>query len=196
VKAARARVSDVEGGSRRAEVQAAEADAADKRAALDGARHAFDRIKTLLEKKVAAPSDMDRARTERLRAEAALAASEQRLALVREGARRFQTEQAKAELSRAESVLGQSQSVAKEAEIRAPADGVVLHRIAEPGLLLGPGQPALTLAFTDRLYVRTFIPETKLGKVRPGSAASVTVDAFPGRAFPARVTEVSPDAEF
>jgi HlyD family secretion protein len=196
VKAAQARVSDLEVGSRQAEIQAAEADVADKRAALDGARHAYGRIRTLLAKKVVAPSDMDRATTELRRAEAGLEASEKRLALVREGARRFQTEQAKAELSRAETVLGQSQTVARESEVRAPADGVVLHRIAEPGLLLGPGQSALTLAFGDRLYVRTFVPETRLGKVRPGVAASVTVDAYPGRAFPAHVTEVSPDAEF
>src|SRR5262249_47181020 len=130
------------------------------------------------------------------RAAAAKKMSEERLQLQREGFRRFQTEQAQAELSRAESVLSQSEVVAKEAEIRAPADGIVLHRIAEPGLLVGPGQPALTMAFTDRLYVRTFIPETKLGKVRPGAAASVTVDAFPRRTFPAKVSEVSPDAEF
>jgi len=86
--------------------------------------------------------------------------------------------------------------VAREFEIRAPADGVILHRMSEPGLLLAAGQPALTMAFADRLYVRTFVPETKLGRVRSGAAARVTVDAFPGKSFPARVTEISPDAEF
>ena len=84
----------------------------------------------------------------------------------------------------------------REAEIRAPADGVILHRIAEPGLLLAAGQPALTMAFADRLYVRTYVPEPVLGKVRHGMAATVRVDAFPGKSFPAKVTEISPDAEF
>ena len=68
--------------------------------------------------------------------------------------------------------------------------------MAEPGALLGPGQPALTLGFSARLYVRTFIPETQLGRVTQGQKATVSVDAFPGRAFPATVTEISPDAEF
>jgi HlyD family secretion protein len=68
--------------------------------------------------------------------------------------------------------------------------------MAEPGLLLGGGQPALTMAFAGRLYVRTFVPETKLGLVRQGSVARVVVDTFPGKSFPARVTEISPDAEF
>ena len=99
-------------------------------------------------------------------------------------------------MGRAKNVLKQAETVALEAEVRAPADGVILHRIAEPGLLLSAGQPALTMAFADRLYVRTFIPEPLLGKVRSGMAATVHVDSFPGRSFPARVTEISPDAEF
>jgi HlyD family secretion protein len=150
----------------------------------------------LLEHKVGTPRDQDRARTELDRADAALKASKERLRLTLEGSRRNQTEQARYEAGRAKIQLKQSETVAKEAEIRAPADAVVLHRIAEPGLLLPAGQPALTLAFANRLYVRTFVPETKLGKVRTGQKASVTVDAFPGRTFPAVVAEISPNAEF
>jgi HlyD family secretion protein len=99
-------------------------------------------------------------------------------------------------VARARAVLTQSETVAREGELRAPADAVVLHRLAEPGQLLGPGQPGLTLGFASRLYVRTFVPETKLGRVRIGQAASVRVDAYPGRSFPAHVTEISPDPEF
>ena len=61
---------------------------------------------------------------------------------------------------------------------------------------MGGGQPAITMAFADRLFVRTFIPETRLGKVKMGAAAKVTVDAFPGREFAAHITEISPEAEF
>ena len=99
-------------------------------------------------------------------------------------------------MKRAQTVVKQAETVAREAEIRAPADGVVLHRMAEPGLLLGAGQPALTMAFAGRLYVRAFIPETKLGRVKQGMPAQVSVDAYPGKLFPAHVTEISPDAEF
>lgn len=147
-------------------------------------------------KRVGVPRDLDRAKTELTRAEAALKASAERLALAREGYRKYQTLQAASDVKRAATVLRQSETVAREAELRAPADGVILHRMAEPGLLLGAGQPALTMAFADRLYVRTFVPETKLGRVRQGSTARVVVDAFPGKSFPARVTEVSPTAEF
>jgi HlyD family secretion protein len=196
LKSAEARYQDLSEGSRRPEILAAEADVADKRAQLELAKRELDRQQTLLSNKIGTQRDLDMARTNVDRAAAALQASEERSKLAVEGFRKFQTKQAKHDMGRAKSVLAQSETLAREAEIRAPADGVVLHRIAEPGLLLAGGQPALTMAFADRLYVRTYVPEPQLGRVRSGMAASVRVDAFPGRAFPAKVTEISPDAEF
>lgn len=193
---AEARAADLAEGSRPAEIEAAEADVADKLAARDLARRELERQEALLAKKVGTPRDVDRAKTEALRAEALWTAARERLDLARQGFRRKQTEQARSEVSRARAVLEQSATLAREGEIRAPADAVVLHRLAEPGQLLGPGQPGITLGFTSRLYVRTFVPETKLGRVRPGLSARVFVDAYPGRSFAARVAEISPDAEF
>ncbi len=194
--ASQAHYEDLQAGSRTAEIAQAEADVADKKAAVELARRELERQEVLLSKKVGTQRDTDTARTTRERAVASAKMAGDRLELLREGFRRHQTEQARADVSRAKTVLRQSEVVASESEIRAPADGVILHRMAEPGLLLGPGQPAVTMAFADRLYVRTFIPEAQLGRVRPGSPAEVTVDSFPGRTFPARVTEISPDAEF
>ena len=196
LKSAEARYQDLSEGSRRPEILAAEADVADKRAQLELAKRELERRQTLLSNKIGTQRDFEMARTDVVRAAAALKANEERSKLVVEGFRKFQTEQAKYDMGRAKSVLAQSETLAREAEIRAPAEGVVLHRIAEPGLLLAGGQPALTMAFADRLYVRTYVPEPQLGKVRSGMAASVRVDAFPGKAFPAKVTEISPDAEF
>jgi HlyD family secretion protein len=150
----------------------------------------------LLSKQVGAERDVDRARTDVERAQAAVRIAEQKLALTREGFRRWQTAQARSELDRAEAQLRQSEVVARESEIRAPADGIVAHRMIEPGQLVAGGQTALTIALTHRLYVRTFIPETKLGLVRHGLAARVSVDAFPGQSFDGTVTEIAPDAEY
>ncbi len=196
LQSAEMRFQDLKVGSRAAEIKGAEQEVADRRAAVELAKPELERQEILLSKKVGTPRDVDVARTTLERAQANLKMSEERLLLAREGFRQYQTEQARADVSRAQTVLKQSESVAREAEIRAPADGVILHRMAEPGLLLGAGQPAVTMAFLDRLYVRTFIPETQLGRVRTGSPAEVSVDSFKGRTFSARVTEISPDAEF
>ena len=196
LESSQARYQDLEAGSRVAEIKAAEEEVADRRAAVDLAKPELERQQILLSKKVGTQRDVDVARANLDRAAANLKMSEEKLRLLREGTRSWQKEQARRDVDRARTVLRQSETTAGESEIRAPADGVVLHRIAEPGLLLSPSQPALTMAFLGRLYVRTFIPETKLGMVRTSQAATVKVDSFPGKSFPAHVTEISPDAEF
>jgi HlyD family secretion protein len=196
VESAEARYRDLAAGSRREEVQAAEADVQDRRAAVDLATRELKRQEYLLSRKVGTERDVDRAKTELERAQATLKAALNRAELSREGFRKNQTQQARDEVNRAKAQLRQSETVANESEIRAPADAIVLHRMAEPGLLLAAGQPGLTLAFANRLYVRTFIPETKLGRVKQGQTAQVSVDAFPGRTFSAKLTEISRDAEF
>ncbi len=196
VAAAEARVRDLSSGSRDAEIGAAEAERADRVAALSLAREELARQELLRSRKVGTQRDLDRARSEVARAEAGVTAATERLRLVRQGFRQWQTRQAEAELGRARQVKAQSDITVREAELRAPSDGVVLHRLVEPGSLLGPGQPALTLGLESRLYVRTFVPEPHLGRVRQGQAVQVTVDSFPDQQFPARVTEISPTAEF
>jgi multidrug resistance efflux pump len=196
VSSARARLQDLAVGSREAEIAAAVAEVDDRRAAVDLAERELQRQEFLVSKEVGAPRDYDRAKTELDRANAALKVAEERLSLTREGFRRWQTAQARSEVDRAETQLRQSEIVVREGEIRAPADGIVMHRMVEPGKLLGAGQAGITIALTNRLYVRTFVPETKLGKVKPGQTAQVTVDAHPGQTFTATVSEISPDPEF
>lgn len=196
VTAAEARVRDLSSGSRTAEIAGAEAERADRLAALSLAKEELARQQQLRSKRVGTQRDLDRAASDVERAQAAVEASSQRLTLVRQGFRQWQTKQAEAELGRAQRVKAQSDIVVREAELRAPSDAVVLHRLVEPGALLGPGQSAITLGLEARLYVRTFIPEPRLGQVRQGQAVQVQVDAYPGQTFPARVTEISPTAEF
>jgi HlyD family secretion protein len=196
VRSAEARAQDLASGTRESDIAAADAEIADRRAAASLAEKETERQRFLLDRKVGTQRDYDRARTDLERTRAALKVSQERAKGLREGARVQQTQAARADAERAQAVLKQSVVVARENEIRAPADGVIVHRLAEAGQLVGAGQPAVTMAFANRLYVRTFIPETKLGRVKMGMAARVTVDAFPGRQFPAHITEISPDAEF
>lgn len=196
VRSAEARAQDLASGTRDTDIAAANAEIADRRAAVSLAEKETQRQRFLLDRKVGTQRDYDRARTDLERTRAALQVSQERAKGLRKGTRVKQTQAAQAEAERAQAILKQSVVVARENEIRAPADGVIVHRLAEAGQLVGAGQPAVTMAFANRLYVRTFIPETKLGRVKMGMPAYVTVDAFPGRQFPAHITEISPDAEF
>jgi multidrug resistance efflux pump len=196
VAAAQARVRDLEAGTRRSDLAAAEAEVNDRQAALELAKKELQRQQFMLERKVGTQRDVERASTEVERLTAAVSATSNRLAALREGARRNQVQQARDEVARAETVLEQSQTTVNEGELRAPADTIVVHRFVEPGQLVTPGQPTLTLAFLDRLYVRTFVPEIVRGRVRPGIDAEIVVDAYKDKTFKGKVAEIARDAEF
>ncbi|OGA43509.1 MAG: hypothetical protein A3G24_21890 [Betaproteobacteria bacterium RIFCSPLOWO2_12_FULL_62_13] len=83
-----------------------------------------------------------------------------------------------------------------ELRVVAPLTGTVVTKAAEAGELASPGRPLLVLADLGRPYLRVYIPERDIGKVKLGDPARVYVDSFPNRPFEAVVTEVAKKAEF
>jgi HlyD family secretion protein len=83
-----------------------------------------------------------------------------------------------------------------DAVLVSPANATVRTRIMEPGEMASPTRPVFSLALTDPKWVRVYVSETDLGKVRPGMAATITVDGFPGKRFPGWIGFISPTAEF
>ncbi len=80
--------------------------------------------------------------------------------------------------------------------LRAPVSGVLAVREAELGELAGPGVAIYTLDDLDHVWVRCYLNEQDLGHVRLGEAAQVRADGVPGHVWAARVSFVSPQAEF
>jgi HlyD family secretion protein len=83
-----------------------------------------------------------------------------------------------------------------ERKILAPSDGTILSRPVEVGNVVSPGSPVFVMVDMNRLYVKVYIPEPDIPKIKLGDPADVSVDAFPGRTFPARVTRIYQQAEF
>ena len=83
-----------------------------------------------------------------------------------------------------------------DAVLVSPADATVRTRIMEPGEMASPTRPVFSLAITDPKWVRVYVSETDLGKLHPGMAATISVDAFPGKRFPGWIGFISPSAEF
>ncbi|MGA9828095.1 MAG: HlyD family efflux transporter periplasmic adaptor subunit, partial [Rhodanobacteraceae bacterium] len=83
-----------------------------------------------------------------------------------------------------------------DAVLKAPADGTIRNRILEPGDMASPQQPVYTLALTDRIWVRTYVSETDLGRIHPGMAATVTTDSYPDKVYHGSIGYISPTAEF
>ena len=84
----------------------------------------------------------------------------------------------------------------RDTKLYAPATAVVENRILEPGDMASPQTPVYAMALTDPLWVRAYVPESALGRVRLGMAASITTDSYPGRSYRGWVGYLSPTAEF
>lgn len=83
-----------------------------------------------------------------------------------------------------------------DTRLYAASDGVVEARILEPGDMASPATPVLTIALPSPIWVRAYVSEKDLGRVRLGLAASVTTDSYPGHVYHGWVGYLSPTAEF
>jgi HlyD family secretion protein len=103
---------------------------------------------------------------------------------------------ASALLEQAEAALVLARVQLDQTEIAAPASGVVLARLIEPGEVVGPGAALLTLADLDDLTITVYIAEDRYGTILLGQEANVSVDSFPGQIFTGRVIQIADQAEF
>jgi HlyD family secretion protein len=81
-------------------------------------------------------------------------------------------------------------------KILAPIAGTILTRAAEPGRVVASGQTVLTMVDLNKLYLRGFVPEGYVGKVKVGQPAEIYLDSNPKEAIPAQVIRIDPQAMF
>ena len=159
----------------RASRTAAEARLLDARATHAERRLAFDRAETLRSKGISSIQDLEAARAALARAEAAIAAAEADIEVV------------EAEIAMQETDISKSR-------ILSPVDGIVLKRAAEPGQTVASSLQAPVL-FTlaedlTRMQVEADVDEADIGSVKTGQGATFTVDAYPGKSFPAVIETI------
>jgi HlyD family secretion protein len=133
-----------------------------------------------------------RAQLERARANLRLAEAA-RLEL-----KRMQQEQVsrEAEVQQARAQLGVNETQLRDTEIVAPMDGVVLVKAAEPGEVLAAGTTVVTLGNLSKPWLRAYINEKDLGRVKLGTEVKITTDSFPGKTYEGKITFIASDAEF
>ncbi|NLX07157.1 MAG: HlyD family efflux transporter periplasmic adaptor subunit [Phycisphaerae bacterium] len=212
----------LEAGPRPREIQIARERLNAARADLEYAESEYQRLAGLREQDAVAKSEFDQAVRQRDAARAQVAAAEQELALLEEGFREEEIAEARAQLAEAEQALklltegyrreeiaqGAAQAEAAQAEVAAirerlgeltvvaPCDCVIEAIDLRPGDLVSPNAPSVSLLDTSRMWVRTYVPEVRLGQVGLGQAVGVRVDSFPEETFAGRVTFVAREGEF
>ena len=209
-------------GPRRQEIAQAEADVRAAEAELSGAEAAFQRVQSLAATGDVAPQHLDETRTRRSIAQARLAASGERLALLRAGTRaeEIRAQQARLEQATAQAALVRSGSRPEEiaeaearraqsraaiaeldarlaeGEVRAPAPAVVEVLAARPGDLVPAGRAVVTLLEPAQVWVKVYVPEPLVGSLRTGQPMEVEAAVAPGKWHAAHVEQIATQGEF
>ncbi len=189
-------VARLEAGNRPEEVRKAKADLEAARADLENADLTYKRVILLTTQGVDTAQRKDDAQGALDVARAREAAAKEAYDLMVLGPRKEDIAAAQATLQAYEADLALARRELADAQLYAPTNGVIRNRLLETGDMASPQKPVFTLALDDPVWVRAYVPETDLGKLRTGMKAVVTTDSFPTNRYPAWVGFISPTAEF
>jgi HlyD family secretion protein len=138
--------------------------------------------------------DVRAARAERDRAAAALDAARASEATIR--VREQEVRVAEAAVREAQANVNRLETQVAELQVFAPLDATVLTKAMEAGEVVAAGKPVVLLGDLDHPWIKVYVPETSLGKIKLGTAARVFVDSFPQQPFQGMVSWISDQAEF
>jgi HlyD family secretion protein len=138
--------------------------------------------------------DIAAGRAQVARAQAALGTAEaNRIDIAR---KRQELVARKAQIEQARGQAGISDAQLSDTEIYAPIDGVVLVKSAEAGEVLAAGTTIVTVGDLDHPWLRAYVGETDLGRVKLGEKVKLSTDSYPGKAYWGTVSFISSEAEF
>jgi HlyD family secretion protein len=140
-------------------------------------------------------SQLDAAKAASEASAARATAADQAAALVIAGPRAEDIAQAEAQLAAGQAARDLIRQQLADAELKAPVAGIVRSRLLEPGEAASPQRPVVSIAVVDPKWVRAYVSETDLARVKPGMNATVAVDGV-ATALDGHIGFISPVAEF
>ena len=200
---AKARLKELETGSRPQEIDAAKAAMQEAEANFQNATVSRKRVEDLARQNIASQQQLDNARTQFEVAKAQLESARKRYDLVKIGPRTEQIDYARAQAAQAQAMVDYAQTMLDSTLIRAPVDGTVLERLIEKGEMVstmnfgGPGgvkASVASLADLSDLQVELDINQNDFPKISPRQDCAVTADAYPDRVYKGVVEEIAPQA--
>ena len=186
----------LERGYRSEEIAGARADAAAAAALAENARINLHRVEAMRSSNAISQKELDNARGTYRNAAAKHKAAREQLALVSAGYREEEILAQRAVVAATRASLQQAIIHLNDAELKAPQDGVVLTRAREAGAIVDTGQTVYTLSLVNPVWLRVYVDEPRLGRIRPGMRVEAETDAAPGRRFAGHVGYIAPAAEF
>jgi HlyD family secretion protein len=194
--AQRAMLAKLRAGSRPEEIREAAAQRDAARVAVEDARQVYRRQKDLVARNFVSQQQADSAKNNLDAAQERLKAAEEVYRLAVLGPRKEDVSAAEAGLAAQDAAAAGLKHDIAEGELHAPDNGVIENRILEPGDMASPQKSVFTVALTDPVWARVYLPEAALGRVPVGARATITTDSHPDRKYAGWVGYVSPVAEF
>jgi len=194
--AARAFLRELERGSRPEEIAQGRSALAAAAERVRDAQRDLDRTKALFEGGAVSREAFDKARLTLDLAQSQHDQAREQVTILETGPRREKIDAQRAQLAQAEAAVRVIEATLAAMTIRAPFDGVVTVRHREPGEIVAAGSPVLTIMNPDDRWVRIYVPETRIGAVRVGQAATITTDTFPEKTYRGEVSVIATEAEF
>jgi len=196
LRTAEAQLADLRAGSRSQEIEQARANLRNTEATRVWTERELERTRALHGRELVALQEVERARQAHDVAVGNEAAARQRLDLVEAGPRPLEVDAARSRVEEATAALAMARARLDEARLSSPVNGLVLHKNVEAGETVNPGVSLVTLMNPADLWLRAYVPETDIGRVKIGQAARIAVDAFPGRRFEGAISEIGAEAEY
>ena len=193
---AAANMAKFHAGFRLEEVAQARAAVAQVEAQVENAARVARRREELLKSGAISAQERDDAVASRDALLAQLQSARKGLQLQASGFRAEEVLGAEASLRAAEASVSAAMTDLADTEIIAPSDGTVLSRVREPGAMAAAGATVLVVSLNKPVWVRAYVPEPSLGKVRLGMPVSVRTDSRPDKPYNGTVGFISPVAEF
>ncbi len=183
-------------GSRPDEIARDKATMEGLKAVYENARIDYTRTMNLLPHGVVSTQDRDNAQATLRAARENYLAARHIYVLAVKGPRRQDIISARHAYRAAVAAVAYAHQEYIDTKLYSPVDGVIEDRILEPGDMASPGTPVYTIALTNPLWVRAYVPEADLGRIRLGMPATVTTDSYPGRVYHGWIGYLSPTSEF
>jgi multidrug resistance efflux pump len=222
VAAARERLKRLEAGPRAEEIQQGRADVESAKADLKLAKEKWERTELLYRKTALPAEEFEAARANRERLQGALNKAQSWLDMLLAGSRPEDIAEASAQLGQAQAnydlllvgtrpediaaaearvievrgKLAEIEVNLQEAAVRAPERVLIEVLAVRKGDLVPPNQPILRVLRADDLWVKIYVPETQLGRLRLNQEVEVKVDAYPDRSFQGTIMQIASESEF
>jgi len=196
LNSAQAKLSKLLAGSRPEELREAEAVLYQAKSDLENKQAHYERMKPLFERGVIPKETLDNAEAGYKIAKASFQKATENYQLVKEGPRKEDIEDAKAQVEQARASLKLAETQLNYTVLYSPLSGVVLVKSSEMGEVVNPGTSVLTLADLENVWLKAYIPEMDLSKVKWGQEVIVTTDIRPKKEYKGKISFISSQAEF